>query len=269
MSKKKKAIVITLAVLTLCLTAVYVGYLQAPRAYLSEKYGVDKSEFHAVFLSPKTHKKKVSFFLDTEEYDYWIPTQWTYRYNNRCFHIEYYDGHYADDYQLDDLWRWTTEYLKENVDENICGVQLYEQDIFVSSKNKYNHFGTHGDVFLYDKVWSEKDIPLFLTLHKGVQIYYKVDNINDYLFEIQAGFRTNDYYNELVNSLEEKTSTLLKTKMTVGLYIIESHEQLEYRRINTFNKNSLLNYSSTYGTDINKEIENESIICRNKIFHKH
>ena len=237
----KKIILSVLIAVIIIGFAAYIICLQAPKEYLSEKYNVPKSEFTAVFLSPKKHEKETALFWDECEYDYWVPTQWT---------IEYYDGYYVDDYQLDDLWKWCVDYLQKNIDPNIDGIQLYETDLYYSIKNDYGS-RIHSEKQYYSKVWTEDDVELFLRQKAGVPVYYKVNKINEYTYEVPTGYRMNDKYYLLADGLTEKASTLLQKDFSLRPNLHE--DDFYYRRRNTYIKFGISNYASTYGINEMKE----------------
>lgn len=231
----------------LSMILVYFYYLNLPKTYISEKYNVSKSEIHAICVVPKIHKEK-KYHFDEDTYNYDIPTQWTYRLNGRTFHIEYYNKYYVDDYQLDDLWKWTVEFLQENIDSNISGIKLYESDIFMSPKIER---GMNEERKYYNRVWKQDDVVVFLRTMKAVNIYYKTDNVFKYYYRVPRGTRANDNYFALRDTLSTVISEKINSEVGVNLYIHK--EDISYKRNNLYfkNENSFFHYSSRY--DVVKE----------------
>lgn len=103
--------------------------------YLCEKYNADVDDFELV-----THCKG-KYYLDTPmifTYIEWRNDKWQYTYNGITFNVCYYDKHtknpnipqgFYDDYQIEEVFGWATEYLKENVDERINGISVNTYDL--------------------------------------------------------------------------------------------------------------------------------------------
>ena len=84
--------------------------------YLYQKYDTAITNFKLVKYTPK-HTKHL-----TPESTGWFETRhyganWQYQYNDRIFNVQKIKGTniHFDDYQLEDISKWVTEYLKENV----------------------------------------------------------------------------------------------------------------------------------------------------------
>lgn len=90
--------------------------------YLSQKYDADKSEFELI-----DYKKFHSYW---DDYNIFYPTlKWTdfsfeYKYNDKLFFVNRIDGKFYDDYQIDDVEKWCTEWLQNNIDERITGIEI-------------------------------------------------------------------------------------------------------------------------------------------------
>lgn len=114
--------------------------------YLSQKYDAKISDFEIV-----DYRKSGIYWSD--RYIFWITPEWVdfcfeFEYNDKNFMVNRIDGKFYDDYQLDDIEVWCTEWLQENVDERINGVYLRSTDIVYYLKNsghKNNYVITKGD----------------------------------------------------------------------------------------------------------------------------
>lgn len=239
----KKYLWVFLIILILGVVIVYLYCLNLPKTYIAEKYNVSKSEIHAICVVSKIHKEK-KYHFDEDTYNYDIPTQWTYRLNGRTFHIEYYNKYYVDDYQLDDLWKWTVEFLQKNIDSNISGIKLYESDIFMSPKIER---GMNDEHTYYNKVWKQEDVDVFLQTMQAINIYYKTDDIFNYYDSVPVGVKANNNYFALRDTLSTDISK--KTNGDIGVNLHIHNEEISYKRNNLYYKNALFHYSSAYDVD--------------------
>ncbi|MBO5494230.1 MAG: hypothetical protein J5964_00760 [Eubacterium sp.] len=103
--------------------------------YLCDKYEADKDEFELVDYKPS------EFYISSS--GEWVQHlafsdfSFEFKYNDKNFFVNRYKGEFYDDYQIDDIQKWCTEWLQQNVDENIIG-------IFLDSKNiAYFNYRTH------------------------------------------------------------------------------------------------------------------------------
>ena len=116
------------------------------------------------------------------------------RYNGKKFFVKKYKGKYYDDYQLEDIEKWCTDWLKNNVDERFTGVDLDTYDIIWYQKtqrkgNKYLVKQSDAEEILNSVTFNELDDDF-----QGTIFFYSSENKSD------AG-KLND---ELLNKLNEK-----------------------------------------------------------------
>jgi hypothetical protein len=73
------------------------------------------------------HKNAHPYFRDTAlpipELK-WDDFSFEYTYKGRNFFVNRFDGKLYDDYQLEDIEKWGTEWLQQNVDEHITGFRI-------------------------------------------------------------------------------------------------------------------------------------------------
>ncbi len=111
--------------------------------YLCKKYNAGPEEFELVDY------KRAKIYWD-DPYIFFLTPKWTdfsfeFKYNNRNFFVNRENGEFYDDYQLEDIEKWCTEWLQENVDERITGFRLYATDIicYQNITNKENGYVIH------------------------------------------------------------------------------------------------------------------------------
>lgn len=101
--------------------------------YLCKKYNAGPEEFELVDY------KRAKIYWD-DPYIFFLTPKWTdfsfeFKYNNRNFFVNRENGEFYDDYQLEDIEKWCTEWLQENVDERIIGLQITNENIANYQKN--------------------------------------------------------------------------------------------------------------------------------------
>ncbi len=194
MSKK---IIKRLAIVFLILVLVFFAYkivdltnyhFVEARAvnYLCDKYNADKNEFELVDYKPSelyiTSSGELVQHLAFSDFSF------EYKYKNKNFFVNRYKGKFYDDYQLDDIEKWCTEWLQENVDKNIIG-------LFLDSRNiAYFYYNTHRN---FQYIITEDDAEeLILNCKK------KKDEIIYLPYKIGNEFSYDDYdkYEKLVMS---------------------------------------------------------------------
>ena len=124
-NKKRKSIkIIFLAIILLTLANLFAYPVVAAQAkiYLSLKYKESPTKFELVDHN-QSHVRSEEyevFFMKPK----WVDFSFEYKYNDRLFFVNRDKGRFYDDYQLEDIENWCTEWLKENVDERIIGIDL-------------------------------------------------------------------------------------------------------------------------------------------------
>lgn len=152
-TKVKKWIKIIFGVVVLLTLANLFAYpvvsAQA-KIYLSLKYKDAPSKFELV-----DHNQA---HLRSEEYQVffmkpvWVDFSFEYKYNDRLFFVNRDKGRFYDDYQLEDIEKWSTEWLQENVDKRIVGIPLDSYELQIFQKSYKNNVLTKNEIktFLYD-----------------------------------------------------------------------------------------------------------------------
>lgn len=124
-NKKRKSIkIIFLAIILLTLANLFAYPVVAAQAkiYLSLKYKESPTKFELVDHNQSHVRSKEYAVFFTQPV--WIDFSFEYKYNDRLFFVNRDKGRFYDDYQLEDIENWCTEWLKENVDERIIGIDL-------------------------------------------------------------------------------------------------------------------------------------------------
>ena len=95
--------------------------------YLCQKYDEDASAFKVLDYQQSGFGWSDNGHIISERV--WIDFTFEVRYNGKKFFVKKYKGKYYDDYQLEDIEKWCTDWLKNNVDERFTGVDLDTYDI--------------------------------------------------------------------------------------------------------------------------------------------
>ena len=149
MKAKKKKLLIVFLVLIIgvlaCLSVPAVRTLQA-KYYLSQKYDAKMSEFSVKDYKGK-HLMPSEDMIFFEDY-YLVGYSFEFEYNGRNFIVSKTDNGLYDDYQLENIQEWCTDWLKNNADLNMRGLSLDTDDIlnYCENNNKdYSYVITETD----------------------------------------------------------------------------------------------------------------------------
>ncbi|MGN0457692.1 MAG: hypothetical protein ACI4IL_01805 [Eubacterium sp.] len=104
--------------------------------YLCEKYDAKPEEFELV-----DYRIAQTAFIDNGsifQKPKWVDYAFEFKYNGRNFFVNREDEEFYDDYQLEDVEKWCTEWLQQNVDERIIGMGLSTTSLldYYHSSNK-------------------------------------------------------------------------------------------------------------------------------------
>ena len=151
-NKKRKSIkIIFLAIILLTLANLFAYPVVAAQAkiYLSLKYKESPTKFELVDHNQSHVRSKEYAVFFTQPV--WVDFSFEYKYNDRLFFVNRDKGRFYDDYQLEDIENWCTEWLKENVDERIIGIDLDSDHIRKYQKEVNNRKLIENDTkeFLY------------------------------------------------------------------------------------------------------------------------
>ncbi|MBQ7739951.1 MAG: hypothetical protein IJT65_01775 [Eubacterium sp.] len=147
MNKNKNKVRITIIGVIVAVILGFVLYNAAASSsllmknHLVNKYGWDKKDIEVVEYRNSYYDYSL-FPLDFHINHH--NNRWICDYKGRKFNVELTEHKYADDYQLEDIFKWCTKYLQENVDEDIVGIEMYSDVIYHSSEK----------IFDYELEWS-------------------------------------------------------------------------------------------------------------------
>ena len=205
MKKIKKYIGYAL-VIYLVVTIFFVPSIRGMvlKHYLCEKYDTKFSEITWVdYCNPHVAEKDVLLIFNEW---YRVGYSYEYEYNGVRFVVAKNENGYYDDYQLDEIQRWCTEWLQKNVDSGIKGCFLWTGTLsnYYEKKDKDN-----------DYVFQKTDLSDFLD-------YYIKD----------------DPWAEFYYYMPED-SPKYKSQYDMGIYISKSFGQ-EYRSETTYTKEDVV-----------------------------
>lgn len=178
-TKKKKLLIVFLVLiigLLACLSVPAVRTLQA-KYYLSQKYDAKMSEFKVEDYEGGHYTYVDALFIFNDYY--WIDFSYEFSYNGRNFVVRKNDNGWYDDYQLEDLEKWSTEWLQANADSNIKGC-------YFDTKNLLNYYKINN--IGYSNPIAQEDIKNFLL------DYVKYDYIETIYYYIPED--SDNYINE-------------------------------------------------------------------------
>ena len=223
--KKSKKII--LRILTIIFTAflicgiAHIIYVQYHRAevveYLVDKYDFDKKDIILLdYEGDKFHDDSdLGILFDW----YTTPPTWKLRYNKRTFGVTKTEYGFSDDYQLEDVFEWSVDYLK-TVDSNVVGIKI--------------NCGK-----LHDIVAKENIKDFLINDNDSFVIYYKVDSLKQYYTYSKNDFKhTNDNFDKINSQVLKEFEFINKDIENKGVYLTTS--DLE------FSRNSWESFASYY-----------------------
>lgn len=192
---KKKTITIILIVFILVFGSIFGGYFVTKAVmtkgaldYLKGKYDVSEYQLEIVDYEMGMYRiESTDWIFEPFEIN-WYNYKWKFEYDNKSFFVNRINGRYYDDYQLDDLQIWMTEWLKCNIDGNIVGVQLDSSYLIKYQMN----FGNKSlitkdkiiDFFNTDCIYDDnnKFADFMLALYVDDSYYYQIsEQENEYI----------------------------------------------------------------------------------------
>ena len=241
--------VLLVAAITITIASLIVGLFltresranYAAKRWLSNKYDWSMSDIKIIDYQKDYFSSDIGFFfLDAPNTVTYHNKQWICQYNERQFNLEKYGNTYADDYQLEDIFNWCTDFLKQNVNKNISGVEI-SGDIFFNGYTyvislpdlRFNKTYKNDYKLLWDsnKVFTESDSELIInTLSEKdkLAIFYTVDNLSEYI-DISNDI---ELANENYYSISENILDNLKDKQISNNSLIVLVNENNYRRCN-------------------------------------
>ena len=180
-AKKKKLLIVVLVLIIgvlACLSVPAVRTLQA-KYYLSQKYDAKMSEFKVEDYEGGHYTYVDALFIFNDYY--WIDFSYEFSYNGRNFVVRKNDNGWYDDYQLEDLEKWSTEWLQANADSSIKGC-------YFDTKNLLNYYKINN--IGYGNPIAQEDIKNFLLDYVKYDyietIYYYIpENSDNYINECE------------------------------------------------------------------------------------
>ena len=220
MKKSKKFILRILTIIFavfLIFGIAHIIYVQCHRAevveYLVDKYDFDKKDI--VLLDYEGER-----FHDDSDlgilFDWYTtsPT-WKLRYNKRTFGVTKTKYGFSDDYQLEDIFEWSVDYLK-TVDPNVVGIKI--------------DCGKLHNIVTKDTI---KDF--LINDNDSFVIYYKVDSLEQYYIYSKNGFKyTNDNYDKINYQVLKKFEFINKDIENKGVFLTTSNLKFSRNRWDNF-----------------------------------
>ncbi|WP_296978368.1 hypothetical protein [uncultured Eubacterium sp.] len=223
--KKGKRIILTIvtviATIFLLFNITHIIYVQCHRAevveYLVDKYDFDKKDIILLDYEPSKFHDDTSLGVP---FDWYTTSEtWKLRYNKRTFGVSKTEYGFCDDYQLEDVFEWSVDYLK-TVDSNVVGIKI--------------NCGK-----LHDIVTKENIKDFLINDNDSFVIYYKVDSLEQYYTYSKNGFKyTNDNFDNINSQVLKKFEFINKDIENKGVYLTTS--DLE------FSRNSWESFASYY-----------------------
>lgn len=129
--KAKNRILVVFSVVLLISAIVFGSYAVAKTVmtkgafeYLQDKYEMTEEQLDILdYETGRYHLVSTDWIFEPFKIE-WHNYKWQFKYNGREFFVNRIDGRYYDDYQLDDIQLWATEWLSKNVDEKIVGIHF-------------------------------------------------------------------------------------------------------------------------------------------------
>ena len=145
-------------------------------SYLCEKYNAKPNEFKM-----KDYNQAHLEWYDTGVFTQtpkWLDFSFEFEYKGRRFIACRNKGAIYDDYQLDDIEKWCTEWLQENVDNRITGVEISTHDILnylSAAKTGYNHVISKNETYDFLINYKENETKVFYYYDINGSTFYGVD----------------------------------------------------------------------------------------------
>lgn len=224
MKKSKKFILRILTVIFaafLIFGIAHIIYVQYHRAevveYLVDKYDFDKKDIILLdYEGEKFHDDSdLGILFDW----YTTPPTWKLRYNKRTFGVTKTKYGFSDDYQLEDIFEWSVDYLK-TIDPNVVGIKI--------------DCGKLHNIVTKDAI---KDF--LINDNDSFVIYYKVDSLEQYYTYSKNGFKyTNDNFDKINSQILKKFRSINNNIENKGVYLTTSNLK--------FSRNSWESFASYY-----------------------
>lgn len=198
-----------LILLAVCAIGSKTSYIYArvkSEIYLCNKYDAKPSEFEMIgYKRSSVERMPIGELMEKLV---WIDFSFEYKYKEKHFIVNRENGKFYDDYQLEDVEEWCTDWLKENVDERIVGVDL-------ESGYLYDYQKTTKEMNMY--IISSEDTKDFLSSLKICTLVIDEPNV----------CKMWDSKSEIVNEINIKADDKFTTKYEKA-YRFAGVSHLEY-----------------------------------------
>ena len=219
----KKSIKIILRIVTiifavfLLFNIIHIIYVQCHRAevveYLVDKYDFDRKDIILLdYEGERFHDDSdLGILFDW----YTTPPTWKIRCNKRTFGVSKTKYGFSDDYQLEDIFEWSVDYLK-TVDPNVVGIKI--------------NCGKLHNIVTKDTI---KDF--LINDNDSFVIYYKVDSLEQYYIYSKNGFKyTNDNYDKINYQVLKEFEFINKDIENKGDFLTTSNLKFSRNRWDNF-----------------------------------
>lgn len=219
--KKVKKVLSVILIVSVVICSLYVGihtiYLQSHRSeavdYLVEKYEFDSKRLILLDYEPSKFNDDTDLGIPFDWY--WSLETWKFSYESKTFGVSKSEYGFSDDYQLEEIFEWATEYLK-TVDPNVVGIKI--------------------DYGKLQEIVKKDEIEDFLTnVNDSFVIYYKVENLEDYYKVSSNGFKfTNENFDTINSKVLKKYDFINKNINNKGITLTNSDIEFSRKKYDNF-----------------------------------
>ena len=186
--------------------------------YLSKKYEWETEKI-SIIEYQKSHFDTDfgPLGLDASNSIWYRDRKWICEYNGRQFHVEYYLFRFMDDYQLEDIFKWCTEYLQENYDREVVGVEVYSDIIYHSPDYKFDYSLPWNS----NKVFKKDDAKELMQIQMEtgtLNLFYKVNSLFDFGDKKPVKYFPNNNY----KLYRDKKKELLRNYKNTNIILVET-----------------------------------------------
>lgn len=205
--------------------------------YLVEKYNTNaydykiKKHYSRKLVNNSSHSSNLFEFYYTNE-------TWNIIYNDRSFQVQKIRDEFYDNYQLEDISKYATTYLKDNIDENIIGMEISTELLYDST---LPNLPTNTNKLITEDSTEALILNKNSDYLKTITIYYLTENSDYYRNSMGNG---NENHKKLKKELQSK---LLSKGAKIKINLVIFEKSIEFERF-TVKKQKGVFYQS-YGID--------------------
>ena len=214
--KAKNRILVVFSVVLLISAIIFGSYAVAKTVmtkgafeYLQDKYEMTEEQLDILdYETGRYHLVSTDWIFEPFKIE-WHNYKWQFEYNGREFFVNRINGRYYDDYQLDDIQLWATEWLSKNVDEHIIGIQFdssnlinyqlnYSNKILITKENVMDFFND-SCIYDYSSGFFEYGVAIYID-----EVYYSdiTRQENEYILAVVKNKLSNSKF-EFLTTVEE------------------------------------------------------------------